>query len=134
MPPGAIHEWLLAMQRRVLSHLLHPRVMTRVTDSRLYGNEYELADLMGDLTTAIFAEDLRSDVNTFRQNLQIEYVSRLIEIVTEDDHDYPSQSMALYQLRDIERMLRGKRRGNVETRAHTGNVQYIIQRALEDEA
>ena len=129
-----VHEWLLAMQRRVLSHLLHPRVMTRVTDSRLYGNEYELADLMGDLTTAIFAEDLRNDVNTFRQNLQIEYVSRLIEIVTGDDHDYPSQSMALYQLRDIERMLRGKRRGNVETRAHTGNVRYIIQRALEGEA
>ncbi|GIT14272.1 MAG: hypothetical protein CM1200mP36_00280 [Gammaproteobacteria bacterium] len=42
-----VHEWLLAMQRRVLSHLLHPRVMTRVTDSRLYGNEYELADFYG---------------------------------------------------------------------------------------
>lgn len=129
-----VHEWLLAMQRRVLSHLLHPRVMTRITDSRLYGNEYELADMMGDLTTAIFAEDLRGDVNTFRQNLQIEYVSRLTDIVTGDDHDYPSQSMALYQLRGVERMLRSKRGGNIETRAHTGNVLYIIQRALEGEA
>lgn len=129
-----VHQWLLAVQRGVLSHLLHPRVMTRITDSRLYGNEYELADMLGDLTSAIFAEDLRGDVNTFRQNLQIEYVSRLTDIVTGDDHDYPSQSMALYQLRGIERMLRSKRGGNVETRAHTGNVQYIIQRALEGEA
>jgi len=129
-----VHEWLLAVQRGVLSHLLHPKVMTRVTDSRLYGNEYQLADMMEELTAAIFAADLRGDVNTFRQNLQIEYVSRLTTIVTGDDHDYPSQSMALYQLRGIERMLRGKRGGNIETRAHTGNVLYIIRRALEDEA
>jgi len=90
--------------------------------------------MMEDLTAAIFAEDLRGDVNTFRQNLQIEYVSRLTDIVTGDDHDYPSQSMALYQLRGVERMLRNKRGGNIETRAHTGNVLYIIQRALEGEA
>ena len=127
-----VHEWLLAIQRGVLSHLLHPKVMTRITDSRLYGNEYELANMMEDLTTAIFSEDIRGDVNTFRQNLQIEYVSQLTDIVTDDGHDYPSQSMSLYQLRSIERMLRIKRRGNIETRAHTGNVLYIIQRALED--
>ncbi|MED5534740.1 MAG: zinc-dependent metalloprotease [Pseudomonadota bacterium] len=127
-----VHEWLLAIQRGVLSHLLHPKVMTRITDSRLYGNEYELTNMMEDLTTAIFSEDVRGDVNTFRQNLQIEYVSRLTDIVTGDDHDYPSQSMSLYQLRNIERMLRGKRSGNVETRAHTGNVLYIIRQALED--
>ena len=129
-----VHEWLLAVQRGVLAHLLHPKVMTRITDSRLYGNEYALADMMEDLTVAIFEEDLRGDVNTFRQNLQLEYVSRLTDIVTGDDHDYPSQSMALYQLRGIERMLGGKRRGSIETRAHTGNVLYIIQRALEDTA
>jgi hypothetical protein len=128
-----VHEWLLAIQRGALSHLLHPKVMTRITDSRLYGNEYELTNMMEDLTTAIFSEDIRGDVNTFRQNLQIEYVSLLTDIVTGDDHDYPSQSMSLYQLRNIERMLRGKRSGNVETRAHTGNVLYIIRQALEDD-
>ena len=128
-----VHRWLLAVQRGVLSHLLHPRVMTRITDSRLYGNQYGLAAMMEDLSEAIFAEDLRGDVNTFRQNLQIEYVSRLTDIVAGDDHDYPSQSMALYQLRDIERMLRNKRRGNVETRAHTANILYLIEQALEGE-
>ncbi len=129
-----VHAWLLAVQRGVLAHLLHPKVMTRITDSRLYGNEYALTDMMEDLTTGIFDEDRRGDVNTFRQNLQIEYVTRLTDVVTEDDHDYPSQSMALYQLREIERMLRGKRGGNIETRAHTQNVLYIIRRSLEDEA
>ena len=60
-------------------------------------------------------------------------MSRLTDIVTDNDHDYPSQSMALYQLREIERMLGGKRSGNVETRAHTQNMLYIIRRALEED-
>ena len=71
-----VHEWLLALQRGVLAHLLHPTVMTRITDARLYGNEYPLADVMADLTDAIFSADLRGDVNTFRQNLQLEYTYR----------------------------------------------------------
>ena len=128
-----VHEWLLSVQGGVLEHLLHPTVMTRITDSRLYGNEYELADVMGDLTAAIFDADRRGDVNTFRQNLQVEYVSRLTYIVTGEEHDHPSQSMALYQLREIERMLGSKRTGNVETRAHTQNILYIIRRALEED-
>ncbi len=130
-----VHEWLLALQRGVLAHLLHPTVMTRITDSRLFGNEYPLADFMADLTDAIFAEDLRGDVNTFRQNLQLEYVSRLIDVVTgSDGYDHPSQSMALYNLRTIEKMMNGKRRGNIETRAHTDGILYVIRRALEGEA
>lgn len=130
-----VHEWLLALQRGVLAHLLHPTVMTRITDSRLLGNEYPLADVMNDLTDAIFAADLRGEVSTFRQNLQLEYVSRLIDIVTgNEDYDYPSQSIALYHLRTIEKMMGGKRRGNIETRAHTANILYVIRRALEDAA
>lgn len=129
-----VHRMLLSIQRGVLAHLLHPTVMTRITDSRLYGNAYALADMTEDLTAAIFDADRRSDVNTFRQNLQVEYVTRLTEIVTGEDHDYPSQSMALYQLREIERMLRGKRGGNLETRAHSQNILYIIRRALEEDA
>jgi hypothetical protein len=130
-----VHAWLLALQRGVLTHLLHPTVLTRITDSRLLGNEYPLADFMNDLSDAIFDEDLRGDVSTFRQNLQLEYVSRLIDVVTgSEDYDYPSQSMALYHLRTIERMMDSKRRGNTETRAHTDNIVYVIRRALEGEA
>jgi len=130
-----VHEWLLALQRGVLAHLLHPTVMTRITDARLYGNEYPLANVMSDLTDAIFAEDLRGDVNTFRQNLQLEYVSRLTNIVNGDgDYDYPSQSIALYHLRLIEDMLDGKRRGTIETRAHTDHILYLIRSALDSQA
>jgi len=129
-----IHQWILSLQSNILAHLLHPRVMTRITDSRLYGNQYELSDMMSDLTDGIFDEDLRGNVNTFRQNLQTEYISKLINIIESSEHDYPSKSMALYQIRNIERMLNNKRRGNIETRAHTGNILYLIQKALDQEA
>jgi len=130
-----LHEWALALQRGVLEHFLHARVMTRITDSRLYGNEYGLAEVMEDLTDAIFAADLRGNVNTFRQNLQTEYVKRLIGIVSADeDYDHASKAMALYQIRGIERSLRRKRGGNTETQAHTQNLLYLIERLLEGDA
>jgi hypothetical protein len=130
-----LHQWALALQRGILDHFLHARVMTRITDSRLYGNDYGLAEVMGDLTDAVFDADLRGDVNTFRQNLQTEYVKRLIAIVSADeDYDHPSKAMALYQIRDIERSLRRKRGGNIETQAHTQNLLYLIERLLEGDA
>lgn len=129
-----LHDWLLRTQKGALEHLLHPTVLERITDSRLYGNTYTVAEVMNDLTDAIFLEDLRGDVNTFRQNLQLEYVNRLTRMVDEEtkgQYDYPSQSMALYQLREIRDLLDGKRGGNLETRAHTDHIVFAIDAALE---
>ena len=39
-----IHEWVLDLQTSALNHFLHARVMSRITDSRLYGIEYGLAE------------------------------------------------------------------------------------------
>ena len=66
-----LHARALNIQKNILDHLLHPRVLARITDSRLYGNTYALPEFMDDLTAAIFDEDAASDVNTFRQNLQL---------------------------------------------------------------
>jgi hypothetical protein len=127
-----LHEWVLDLQRSALDHLLHPRVMTRITDSALYGNEYELADVITDLTSAIFAADLRGDVNSFRRNLQTDYVERLIEIVADgEDYDHDARAMAFYQIQEIERSLRRKRGGDIATRAHTQNLLFLINRLLE---
>jgi hypothetical protein len=129
-----IHDAVLTIQRGVLDHLLHPVVLKRITDSRLYGNNYPLAMFMDDLTAAIFDADLSGNVNTFRQNLQMDYVQRLAAMVRDETRagfDTPSQSMAMYQLTNIRKNL-GKRRGmDDETRAHTQNLVLIIDRALE---
>ena len=129
-----IHDRVLATQRNVLSQLLHPRVMTRITDSRLYGNQYPLAEVLSDLTSAIFDADASGNVNTFRQNLQMEYVNRLVAIITpptRTPYDYPSQSAALASLRSIQSRLAGKSGANAETMAHTRNVLFTIQKALK---
>ncbi|MFN2565496.1 MAG: zinc-dependent metalloprotease [Gemmatimonadaceae bacterium] len=129
-----IHERALTIQRGVLNHLMSPRLLTRITDTRLYGNEYPLVEVMSDLTNAIFAADARGNVNTFRQQLQLEYVNRLIAMITpgpRNTYDYQTQSAALANLRSIDALVRGKTGVNAETAAHGGHVLFAIEKALK---
>ncbi len=129
-----VHEQVLAAQRAALDHLMHPVVLKRLTDTRLYGNEYPVAAMMTDLTDAIFEADLKGDVNTFRQALQVEYVGRLSAMVTGDakaGFDAPSQSIATHELQRLRKELARKRGGDLETRAHTGHLLLLIDRALD---
>ena len=126
-----IHDQVLGMQGNVLNHLLHPATMKRITDSRTYGNEYPVADVVGDLTSAVFAADARGNVNTFRQNLQIDYVTRLAGILENSQHDRIAKSAALYNLQQIRGMMDNKGNINRETRAHTEHIKLLIDKALE---
>jgi len=129
-----LHELMLAVHKAVLNHLLHPVVLRRISDSRQYGNEYRLGSVVKDLTEAIFSDDMQSSVNTYRQNLQLEYVNRLIAMVSGDSKaqfDYLSQSAVLFNLRQIERTLKGNRGVDAETRAHRANILYTIERGLD---
>jgi hypothetical protein len=124
------------IQERVLAHLLHPNVLERITDTRLYGNEYTLAEYMRDLTDAVFAADAQGNVNTFRQNLQVSYVESLGTVVGEEGdarYDNVAQSAAFQSLREIERMIGRKRGVNAETRAHTDHVLHLIEKATSTE-
>jgi len=128
-----IHTLVLGTQRDILEHLLHPVVLQRLTDTRLYGNDYSVAEFLVDLTDAVFADDLRSRVNTFRQNLQVEYVERLLAVVkpgAENRYDHLAQSMALDRLRWIEAAL--ERGGaDTETTAHREHIRYRIEHELD---
>ena len=135
-----IHSYILGIQRGVLDHLLHANVLQRITDSQTYGNEYSLAEMIADLTGAIFDAEQGGNVNSIRQNLQIEYVRRLAKIspqpgVLNDknpSHHYVTQSIALQQLRQIRSSLElesGKAL-DAETRAHRGHLKLLIDRAV----
>ena len=132
-----IHDAVLANQKAVLDHLLNPVVLKRITDTELYGNEYSLSEVINDLSNAIFAADARDDVNSFRQNLQMEYVTRLAGMVTGEGrkaYHTPAQSLALYQLTEIQALLNKRRGGNTATRAHTRYLLLTIERALSVES
>lgn len=127
-----VHDVVLQMQKSVLDHLLNPVVLKRIQDSSLYGNEYSMTDLYADLNLAIFGADATSNVNSFRQNLQREYVDRLIALAsaTKDGaRQQQAQALARYSLKQIERQLDS--RGNEPaSRAHKEHIQFIIRQAL----
>ena len=128
-----IHNLVLSSQRTVLSHLLHPNTLQRITDSELYGNEYKLSTFMSDLNNAIFKSDIYSNVNSFRQNLQLEYTNMLIDILIgrqEGRFTNNAKSMALYNLKNIRTMAAPS--GNVSSRAHKQHLRTLIDNALKE--
>ncbi|MEX0944093.1 MAG: zinc-dependent metalloprotease [Balneolaceae bacterium] len=126
-----IHDQVLSMQRNALNHLLNQNTLKRLTDSRVYGNNYDVAEMVSDLTTAIFDADARGNVVTFRQNLQVEYINRLIAVLESDNHDHIAKSAALYNLQNVRTMMDNKGNVNRETRAHTAHINLLIDKALE---
>ncbi|TWO33118.1 DUF5117 domain-containing protein [Seonamhaeicola sediminis] len=128
-----IHNLVLRAQKSVLDHILHPNTLQRITDSELYGNKYTLPQFMSDLNTAIFSADIYGNVNTFRQNLQLEYTNRLIDMLTgkqKDRFSYNSKSMALYNLKRIRTMAAPS--GNTASKAHKQHLRTLIDNALTE--
>ena len=129
-----VHDAVLNIQKGVLDHLLNPVVLKRITDTSLYGNEYGLAEMMSDLTDAVFEADARGDVNSYRQALQTEYVQRLAKMArgngAPNGYHAPAVSLAVYSLNAIRELLDGKRRVDTATAAHVQNLQLVIDRAL----
>ena len=127
-----IHDRVIGIQQRVFSHLLHSTVQARLLDTALYGNEYALSDMMTDLTNAVFAADAEGTVNSFRQNLQAEYVNRLINIIDpESKRIHASRAIALHNLKAIQNMLKTKKTTDASTEAHTGYILHLIELALD---
>ena len=127
-----IHDFVLGYQSRVLAHLLHPNTLQRIIDTSLYGNQYSLAEFMNDLQRAILEKDSKTNVNSFRQNLQLTYVKRLIEIVSgkaSSQFKPMVKSMALQNLNAILKDLKSPK-GDVSSVAHKKHLKILIQNAL----
>jgi len=134
------HARALSIQSDLLDHMLHPNVLTRLTDARRYGGEYPVSTYMAELTAAVFDADRAGPVNTYRQNLQIEYVTRLIAAasgagggaastpvgpVPLPTYDYVARSAALASLERI-KTLAAQPVSDAETRAHRAHIRSLI--------
>lgn len=126
-----VHDLVLEMQLSAIIHVLHPSTMKRLTDSRTYGNTYVAADVVRDLTSAIFDADARGNVNSFRQNAQVEYVKVLTAVLESDQHDNLAKSAALHNMQYIRGLMENKGSVNNETRAHAAHITYLVDEALE---
>nr|WP_199080250.1 zinc-dependent metalloprotease [Pedobacter sp. ASV19] len=121
----------VSIQLNTLAQLLHPTTLSRINNSGLYGNTYSVANVMSDLSNDIFAADLKTNVNLFRQNLQTEFVKASASIVSSPiGYDNASKAAALYTLRKIKTQLGGAVSTNEQTKAHRANLAFLIDKAL----
>ena len=128
-----IHERILNIQRGILDQLLNSTVLQRITDTKLYGNKYTLNAVLKDITNGIFIEDLGASVSSIRQNLQEEYVSRLLSIVdTKSAYAYTSKSAAFGEVKRILDWMNAYSGGDAATKAHRAHLAFVINKALED--
>ncbi len=129
-----IHDRILRIQVGALNHLLHPNTLQRIVDTKIYGNEYELSNVLEDLTNSIFKSDISGNVNTFRQNLQLAYTQKLIQIVVGKSSERYSnvvQSLAIYYLNEIRKMAKNSA-GDISSKAHKNHLVTLIDNALKE--
>ena len=124
-----IHKAILNIQKRVLDQVLSPWVLYRVTDTNLYGSQYDIYELFDDLTDSIFKDDLNLNVTSVRKNLQTTYVRRLMQILSQDYFDEIATSAAYDSLRKIEKMMKKNSR-DPGTKIHRNTILWIIDSGL----
>ena len=127
-----LHNRSLNIQNSVLMHILHPNTLQRITDSKLYGNKYELGEMFRDLTNAVFQADLTGTVSTYRQNLQILYVDYLTAIVKSPLYDYISKAKATAQLQSIQKQMQtAVATSTGDTKEHRNYIILQCKKALD---
>lgn len=128
-----IHDLILSNQARILSQLMAPNTLQRLKDSELYGNKYKLSEFMTDINNSIFS-DIDGNIDSFRQNLQIVYTKRLIDIISSDkgkSYKNHAKSLALLNLNEIMNSISSK--GDISSRAHKMHLKSIIEKALDND-
>ncbi|TDE45800.1 DUF5117 domain-containing protein [Flavobacterium rhamnosiphilum] len=117
-----------------LSHILHPTTLQRISNTSLYGNTYSVAEVMNDLVSGIFKADLVGKVNMHRQYLQTYFVKQAIEISdinsSRNSYDDISKAAARQTLKKIKSILLTASSIDESTRAHRGNLIFLIDNAL----
>ena len=112
-------------QKKVLSQLLHPNVLTRISNSSFYGNSYNVNKFFRDLTNSIFLDDRSKSVSLTRMNLQVEYVTKLIYILERNSYDNISKA-AVYNSLDWVKNNLSLKYGNQSTKDHRNYLLFLI--------
>ena len=131
-----IHKALLRAQKSVLDHLLHPNTLQRLTDSQVYGGQFTTYEMLQTLTDGIFAADLTGEVNSYRQNLQTEYVQALVAALNKVEISHPVKALIYAQVKTLGDKLSAKmaarsfRDFSGVTQAHTAYLDFVLRKAL----
>ena len=123
---------LNALSTGALEQILHPNTLQRITNTRLYGNEYSVADVMNDLVKQIFDADINSNVNVYRQYLQTSFVKSAGQLLADNSPlDNVSKSATYYTLKKLRTKLTNAVSTNEETKAHRAALIFSIDKSLK---
>jgi len=127
-----IHDRILNIQKGVLDQILNNTTMQRLTDTKLYGNKYGIDVMLRDVTNGIFLQDLGASVSSIRQNLQEEYVARLLAIISDKStYAHTSKSAVFGEVDRISKWMQSAAGGNLATQSHRAHLNYLISKALD---
>jgi hypothetical protein len=123
---------LNSLSTTAFDHILHPATLQRITNTRLYGNTYSVADVMNDLVKNVFDADITGNVNVYRQYLQISFVKNCVQLIGDNSGlDQVSKSGVYYTLKKLKAKLAVASAGNEETKAHRACMIFLIEKALK---
>ncbi|MDP1842508.1 MAG: zinc-dependent metalloprotease [Sediminibacterium sp.] len=115
-----------------LAHILHPATLQRISNTRLYGNEYSVVDVMNDLVKGIFDADMNSNVNLYRRYVQTSFVKGAASLTAANSPiDDVSKAAAIYTLRKLRTKLSAAVSATEDTKAHRANLIFLIDKALK---
>lgn len=127
-----IHERILGIQMMVADQLLNRSVLNRMVNSSLYGNTYSLSSYFKDLHDAIFKFDKNKSVNSFRQNLQVAFVKKLINLAKDKNLHAMVQAQVYSKLNTISREMKNANPSGISTNTHRDYVAFLIQKYFEE--
>jgi hypothetical protein len=136
-----LHEVVISIQRRILNHLYHPILLSRLLDIELrYGegeDKFTMAEMFQRLREAIWSElEGPTNINSFRRALQREHLAKLIELVLKPGGRTPQDASSLARM-DLIAIKDGVERalseGEIDayTRAHLDETLARIEVALK---
>jgi uncharacterized protein YigA (DUF484 family) len=127
-----------AIQVRILNRLTREDMLMRVIENEaLNGTEaYAITDLFDDMRKGIFAELYTGQsIDTYRRNLQKEYIHRLGELTQLEEEKYANSDIPSVAMATLSRLERDVRSGltrirNTDSRYHLRDIQERIDRIL----
>jgi hypothetical protein len=92
-----------------------------------------VADMLNDLTAAIFDADQTGNVNLMRQNLQINFTKSLINIFNSSGQSYDNitRSAVYATLLKIKAKAQRVVVANEITKAHRSTLVYLVNKGLK---
>jgi len=124
---------MLGLQANALITILNPTTLRRINNTSMYGNTYDIHEILSDLENAIFAADWKSAVNMQRKSLQSFYVSQLTGILDSKMMFYGTDTKAaVYSaLKRLSKQLESQKGNDEATKSHRAYLNYQIEKSMK---